>query len=83
MQVSDLALLIRKIDAPQVGPILEALAARLDNLVTIGLGYLSLERESSSLSGGESQRVKMVRHLGSSLNDITYVFLITHEPQPA
>ena len=74
MQVSDLAVLIRKIDAPQVGPILEALASRLDNLVTIGLGYLSLERESSSLSGGESQRVKMVRHLGSSLTDITYVF---------
>jgi excinuclease UvrABC ATPase subunit len=74
MQVSDLAELVRSIDAPQVGPILGALAARLKNLVTIGLGYLSLDRESSSLSGGESQRVKMVRHLGSSLTDITYVF---------
>ena len=74
MQVSDLASLVRTIDAPQVGPMLDALAARLDNLVTIGLGYLSLDRESSSLSGGESQRVKMVRHLGSSLTDITYVF---------
>jgi len=74
MQVSDLAAQVRAIEAPQVGPILSALAARLDNLVTIGLGYLSLERESSSLSGGESQRVKMVRHLGSSLTDITYVF---------
>ncbi|MGV3616289.1 MAG: ATP-binding cassette domain-containing protein [Fimbriimonas sp.] len=74
MQVSDLADLVRTIDAPQVGPMLGALAARLANLVTIGLGYLSLDRESSSLSGGESQRVKMVRHLGSSLTDITYVF---------
>jgi len=74
MQVSDLSELVRTIEAPQVGPMLTALAARLDNLVTIGLGYLSLDRESSTLSGGESQRVKMVRHLGSSLTDITYVF---------
>ena len=74
MQVSDLADLVRGIDAPQVGPMLAALTARLDNLVTIGLGYLSLDRESSSLSGGESQRVKMVRHLASSLTDITYIF---------
>ncbi|MES2151823.1 MAG: excinuclease ABC subunit UvrA [Pseudomonadota bacterium] len=74
MQVSDLAALVRGIDAPQVGPMLASLAARLENLVTIGLGYLSLDRESSTLSGGESQRVKMVRHLGSSLTDITYVF---------
>ena len=74
VQVSDLAPFIRAIDAPQVGPMIEALASRLENLVTIGLGYLSLDRESSTLSGGESQRVKMVRHLGSSLTDITYVF---------
>ncbi|AIE85847.1 ATP-binding cassette domain-containing protein [Fimbriimonas ginsengisoli] len=74
MQVSDLAEWVRTIEAPQVGPMLGALATRLENLVTIGLGYLSLDRESSSLSGGESQRVKMVRHLGSSLTDITYVF---------
>ncbi len=78
MQVSDLAQLVRTQlrtkYAPQVGPMLDALATRLDNLVTIGLGYLSLDRESSTLSGGESQRVKMVRHLGSSLTDITYVF---------
>lgn len=74
MQVSDLASLVRGFQAPQVGPILDALAGRLDNLVTIGQGYLSLDRESSSLSGGESQRVKMVRHLGSSVTDMTYVF---------
>jgi excinuclease UvrABC ATPase subunit len=74
MQVSDLAPFIRSIKAPQLQPMLDALAARLDNLATIGLGYLSLDRESSTLSGGESQRVKMVRHLGSSLTDLTYVF---------
>lgn len=74
MQVSELAQFIRSIEARQVGPMLNALALRLENLVTIGLGYLSLDRESSTLSGGESQRVKMVRHLGSSLTDITYVF---------
>jgi excinuclease UvrABC ATPase subunit len=74
MQVSDLAPFIRGIKAREVQPMLDALAARLDNLATIGLGYLSLDRESSRLSGGESQRVKMVRHLGSSLTDITYVF---------
>jgi len=74
MQVSDLAPFIRNLKAKEVQPMLDALAARLENLVTIGLGYLSLDRESSTLSGGESQRVKMVRHLGSSLTDITYVF---------
>jgi excinuclease UvrABC ATPase subunit len=74
MQVSDVATFVRAIEAPQITPMLEALASRLENLVTIGLGYLSLDRESSTLSGGESQRVKMVRHLGSALTDITYVF---------
>ncbi|MEQ1901202.1 MAG: excinuclease ABC subunit UvrA [Devosia sp.] len=74
MQVSDLATFVRGVKAKEVQPMLDALATRLENLVTIGLGYLSLDRESSTLSGGESQRVKMVRHLGSSLTDLTYVF---------
>ncbi|MDX2162072.1 MAG: excinuclease ABC subunit UvrA [bacterium] len=74
MEVTDLAAFIRTITDPTVAPIIDALSAKLDNLTTIGLGYLSLNRETSTLSGGESQRVKMVRYLGSSLTDVTYVF---------
>jgi len=74
MQISDLAAWVRGLDEPSVAPLLATLARTLDSFVEIGLGYLSLDRPSGTLSGGEAQRVKMIRHLGSSLTDATYVF---------
>jgi excinuclease UvrABC ATPase subunit len=74
MQISDLADWVRGLDEPSVAPLLAALQQTLRSFVEIGLGYLSLDRPSGTLSGGEAQRVKMLRHLGSSLTDVTYVF---------
>ncbi len=74
MQISDLAEWVRKLDEPSVGPLLTGLRHLLDSFAEIGLGYLSLDRPAGTLSGGEAQRTKMIRHLGSSLTDVTYVF---------
>jgi excinuclease UvrABC ATPase subunit len=74
MQISDLAEWVRGLDEPSVAPLLEAVQQTLESFVEIGLGYLSLDRTTGTLSGGEAQRTKLIRHLGSSLTDVTYLF---------
>jgi excinuclease UvrABC ATPase subunit len=74
MQISDLAEWVRNLNEPSVAPLAAAIQQTLESFVEIGLGYLSLERPAGTLSGGEAQRVKMIRHLGSALTDVTYVF---------
>lgn len=74
MQIDELIKVLERIDTPEVSPVIESLKEKLNNIIDIGLGYLTLERETSTLSGGESQRIKMVKHLNSNLIDLMYIF---------
>lgn len=74
LQASDLLAFLQSVDSPNAKTIIQAMSERLQNLIEIGLGYLSLDRQTGTLSGGESQRIKTVKHLGSSLSDLTYIF---------
>lgn len=74
MEASDLLLFLRGIDEPEMQPVLSSMTEKLESMIDIGLNYLSLDRGTAGLSGGESQRIKMIRHLGSSLSDIAYIF---------
>ncbi len=74
MQIDELVEVVKEINEPEAEPLVKGIVEKLNNIIDIGLGYLTLDRETSSLSGGESQRIKMVKHLNSNLVDLMYIF---------